>query len=78
MGRDSEHLNDEEQPEQLTRLDRVLSQVLDTLEHGRDDIFDIAQDCHEIEVALPTGRDTRNKYNKMVNLLKQKYAPILN
>jgi hypothetical protein len=33
---------------------------------------------HEIEVAMPSGKDTRNKYNKVVNLLKQKYAPILN
>lgn len=25
---------------------------------------------HEIEVAMPSGKDTRNKYNKVVNLLK--------
>ena len=43
MGRDNQYINDEEQPEQLTRLDHVLNQVLETLENGRNNIFDIAQ-----------------------------------
>ncbi|HBQ25217.1 MAG TPA: hypothetical protein DD791_02380 [Syntrophomonas sp.] len=51
---ENQYINEEEQPEQLTQLDHVLNQVLETLEHGRDDIFDIAQDCHEIEVNLET------------------------
>ena len=34
MGRDNQYINDEEQPEQLTRLDHVLNQVLETLENG--------------------------------------------
>ena len=59
MGRDNEYI-DEEQPEQLNRLDQVLNQVLATLEHGRDDIFDIAQDCHEIEVNLQTELEEIN------------------
>ncbi|MDD3271237.1 MAG: sensor histidine kinase [Syntrophomonadaceae bacterium] len=66
MESDNQYINDEEQPEQLTRLDRVLSQVLDTLEHGRDDIFDIAQDCHEIEVALQTELEEVNLQTRQV------------
>jgi len=48
MGRDNQYINDKEQPEQLTRLDQVLNQVLETLEMAGTSIFDIAQDCHEI------------------------------
>lgn len=33
---------------------------------------------HEIDVAMPTGKETRSRYNKFLNILKQKYAPILN
>jgi two-component system sensor histidine kinase DegS len=68
MGRDSEYLDDEEQPEQLNRLDHVLNQVLETLEHGRDDIFDIAQDCHEIEVNLQTELEEINLQTRQVIL----------
>ena len=67
MGRDNEYINDE-QPEQLTRLDQVLNQVLATLEHGRDDIFDIAQDCHEIEVNLQTELEETNLQAQQVIL----------
>lgn len=67
MGRDNEYINDE-QPEQLTRLDQVLNQVLATLEHGRDDIFDIAQDCHEIEVNLQTELEEANLQAQQVIL----------
>lgn len=67
MGRDNEYINDE-QPEQLTRLDQVLNQVLATLEHGRDDIFDIAQDCHEIEVNLQTELEEANLQARQVIL----------
>lgn len=68
MGRDNQYINDEEQPEQLTRLDQVLNQVLETLEHGRDDIFDIAQDCHEIEVTLQTELEEVNLQARQVIL----------
>jgi two-component system sensor histidine kinase DegS len=68
MGRDNQYLDDEEQPEQLTRLDHVLNQVLETLEHGRDDIFDIAQDCHEIEVNLKTELEEVNLEARQVIL----------
>lgn len=67
MGRDNEYINDE-QPEQLTRLDQVLNQVLATLEHGRDDIFDIAQNCHEIEVNLQTELEEANLQAQQVIL----------
>ena len=67
MGKDNEYIN-EDQPEQLTRLDQVLNQVLATLEHGRDDIFDIAQDCHEIEVNLQTELEETNLQAQQVIL----------
>ena len=67
MGRDNEYINDE-QPEQLTRLDQVLNQVLATLEHGRDNIFDIAQNCHEIEVNLQTELEEANLQAQQVIL----------
>ncbi len=68
MGRDNQYINDKEQPEQLTRLDQVLNQVLETLENGRDDIFDIAQDCHEIEVNLQTELEEVNLETRQVIL----------
>lgn len=68
MGKDNEYINDEDQPEQLTRLDQVLNQVLATLEHGRDNIFDIAQNCHEIEVNLQTELEEANLQAQQVIL----------
>ncbi len=68
MGRDNQYINDEEQPEQLTRLDHVLNQVLETLENGRNNIFDIAQDCHEIEVNLQTEMEEISLQTRQVIL----------
>lgn len=33
---------------------------------------------HEVSVSRPSGVETRKQYNKVVNLLKTKYSPILN
>jgi len=52
MGIDKRYINEDEEPEQLVQLDQVLSQVVLTLEHGRDQIFDIAQECNEIHTSL--------------------------
>ncbi|NLW90823.1 MAG: hypothetical protein GXY34_04410 [Syntrophomonadaceae bacterium] len=34
-------------PEQMERLDRILLNVVNTLEKGQNDIFDIAEECHQ-------------------------------
>ncbi len=68
MGRDNQYIDDNEQPEQLARLDHVLNEVLETLEHGRNNIFDIAQDCHEIEVNLQTEMEETNLKTRQVIL----------
>lgn len=52
MGIDKRYINEDEEPEQLVQLDQVLSQVVLTLEHGRGQIFDIAQECNEIHTSL--------------------------
>lgn len=51
MAMDDEYIK-EEQPEQLTQLDNILLQVMETLEHGRDDIFNIAEECNDIHASL--------------------------
>lgn len=68
MGRDNQHINDDVQPEQLVRLDHILNEVLETLEHGRNNIFDIAQDCHEIEVNLQTEMEEISLQTRQVIL----------
>jgi len=52
MGMDDRYVNEEVQPEQFAQLDKILSQVMETLEHGRDDIFDIAEECNDIYISL--------------------------
>ena len=33
---------------------------------------------HQVNVSMPSGRETRDKYYKFVNILKTKYSSILN
>lgn len=48
MKRDESNINSEIRgPQHLKHLDRVFSQVIDTLEKSRQDIFDISQDCEK-------------------------------
>ena len=51
-GDESNKLNKKQGPQkqksvEIDRLDHTLQQVVDTLEQGRLDIFDIAQDCEQ-------------------------------
>lgn len=44
---EEENINNMSEEKQLQKLDQVLAQVMDNLEMGRRDIFDIADDCHK-------------------------------
>jgi len=62
-------------PEQMERLDRILLNVMDTLEKGQNDIFDIAEECHDqansMEVQLKEISDAITKTIAEVSRLEQ-------
>lgn len=56
-----------EKPEQLERLDRILFRVVDTLEQGQSDIFDIAEECHHQAIAMEAQvRETSNAITNII------------
>lgn len=65
----------EGKPEQLERLDRILLNVVDTLEKGQNDIFDIAEECHQqaatMEVQVREISDAITKSIAEVSRLEQ-------
>jgi len=73
MGKDDNRLNGEEQPEQLTQLDKILAQVMETLEHGRDDIFDIAEECNDIYISLQLDLEEVEMQTRQVILEVDKF-----
>lgn len=62
-------------PAQMERLDRILLNVMDTLEKGQNDIFDIAEECHDqansMEVQLKEISDAITKAIAEVRRLEQ-------
>ncbi|MGE5390248.1 MAG: sensor histidine kinase [Deltaproteobacteria bacterium] len=62
-------------PEQMERLDRILLNVVDTLERGQSDIFDIAEECHHqaanMEVQLKEISDAIARSIAEVSRLEQ-------
>jgi two-component system sensor histidine kinase DegS len=66
MGIDNRNINEDDQPEQLTQLNNILEQVMETLEHGLDGIFDIAQECHEIYTGMQTELEEIDLHTRQI------------
>ncbi len=53
-------MSDKQEPMQLEQLDQVLGQLLGVLEKGRNDIFDISEDCGKESNRLEVEREEVN------------------
>mgnify|MGYP001316500816 FL=1 len=78
MGYDESFIISDNSGHQLNKLDQVLTGVVATLEKGRDDIFDIAQEsqeqCAKMELKLEELKHEAKEVIKQVGELeKQEY-----
>ncbi len=69
-------MSEEKHPLQLGQLEEVLKHLVDTLEKGRHDIYDIAQDCYQECMRLELEREETNRETANIIAEVEKYEKL--